>query len=135
VLNPKKEHHITVIGAISSEREQWLAYKIYDTTTKENVQKFMRFLLGSVMPGRRTLVVLDLHPAHWHLFKNDNSIRQILEEKNVNLLYLPPSSSAMNPIEHVWAIFKREWSKVLFTGNGTISYNWAKGIKIATTLD
>lgn len=108
------------MGAISSDREKWMAYKIYDTTTKENVQKFMRYLSQQATPGRRTLVVLDLHPAHWHLYKSDESIRSILQERDINLLFLPPSSSAMNPIEHVWAVFKREWSKVLYVGNGNI---------------
>ena len=78
--------------------------------------------------------MLDLHPAHWNLIK-EAKIREILEEKNINLLFLPPSSSAMNPIEHVWAIFKREWSKVLFFGNGAISYNWARSFRIADTLE
>jgi len=34
-----------------------------------------------------------------------------LEEHGINILYLPPYSSPLNPIEHVWAAFKTLWRK------------------------
>ena len=39
------------------------------------------------------------------------STRQFLEAHNIRFLFLPPYSSPLNPIEHVWAAFKTLWRK------------------------
>ena len=33
--------------------------------------------------------------------------------RGVKLLFLPPGSCALNPIEHLWAVFKRRWAVFL----------------------
>jgi hypothetical protein len=41
-------------------------------------------------------------------------------DKKVELLFLPPNGSALNPVERVWAIFKQQWAKRLAGLSGEI---------------
>ena len=47
------------------------------------------------------LVVLDNLPAH-----KDKQARKVIEEKGAKLIFLPPYSPDLNPIEMVWAWVK-----------------------------
>ena len=60
---------------------------------------FEQQLCPSLEPG--TLVILDNASFH----KSDN-IDHIAEEYGIELLYLPPYSPDLNPIEKFWANFK-----------------------------
>ena len=54
------------------------------------------------------MVVLDR--ASWH---RSPSVKNYLENQGIGVLYLPSGSSAISPIETVWAIFKVRWRKYL----------------------
>ena len=54
------------------------------------------------------MIVLDNHSAH-----HARSVTGYEANKGFTLLFMPPYSSPLNPIERVWAIFKQKWSKYL----------------------
>ena len=48
-----------------------------------------------------------------------------MEEFGVELLFLPPASSVMNPIETLWAVIKRRWrQKLLMTDVELVGQRW-----------
>ena len=67
---------------------------------------FEQQLCPSLQPG--TVVILDNASFH----KSDN-IDHIAEEHGIEILYLPPYSPDLNPIEKLWANFKRNLRKCI----------------------
>ena len=57
-------------------------------------------------PLEDIVIVADNQSSH-----KSQSTRAFLEEHGINILFLPPYSSPLNPIEHVWAAFKALWRK------------------------
>ena len=51
---------------------------------------------------RGAVIVLDNHRAHL-----SRQVTELFEELRCELLFLPPASSVLNPIEVVWAHVKR----------------------------
>lgn len=49
----------------------------------------------------RIVLVLDNHPSH-----GTQHVRELAEQLNMELLFLPPYSPELNSIESLWAIFK-----------------------------
>lgn len=97
---------ITVIGGISQERGSVHHHIIAESN---NASHFQDFLLGlkRKCQGRRTLIVLDNLKIHYA--KKNNH----LYDQDFKLLFLPPYSSELNPIERLWAILKLKWRKHL----------------------
>ena len=60
------------------------------------------------MQGRRIKIVMDNHSSH-----RSGNIEEYLEEKGVEIIFLPSYSSTLNPVERVWSLFKHEWAKEL----------------------
>ena len=57
---------------------------------------------------KQAVVILD--NARFH---HSNELQEIAQEAGVTLLYLPPYSPDLNPIEKFWANFKRNLRKVI----------------------
>ena len=51
---------------------------------------------------------MDNHSSH-----RSDSILEYLEQKDVEIIFLPAYSSTLNPVERVWSLFKHEWGKEL----------------------
>ena len=51
---------------------------------------------------------MDNHSAH-----HTDSVTGYLARKKVTILFMPPYSSALNPIERTWNTFKHIWSKYM----------------------
>ena len=56
-----------------------------------------------------SVLVLDNHRAHY-----SHVVSEYCEKVGLDLLFLPPYASELNPIELVWAQFKRRWSNELY---------------------
>lgn len=67
---------------------------------------FKNVLCPSLTAGQ--LVILDNATFH-----KDDELFEIIKEYDCKLLYLPPYSPDLNPIEHFWANFKRNLRKVI----------------------
>ena len=53
-------------------------------------------------------IVLDNHLAH-----HSHVVKGLFEELKCELLFLPPATSILNPIEVLWAHVKRKWRERL----------------------
>ena len=97
---------ITVIGGISEQRGLVHHHIISESNTAAHFEDFIVGLKRK-SEGRRTLIVLDNLKIHYA--KKNNH----LYSKDFKLLFLPPYSSELNPIERLWAILKSKWRKNL----------------------
>jgi len=97
----RRGKNLSVLGAI--DQEGVIAF-----TSKEGAMKradverfFKRDLLPALLPG--SVVVLDNASIH-----QGGTIQKIVERAGCKLLYLPPYSPDLNPIEPVWSVVKRQ---------------------------
>jgi transposase len=74
-----------------------------------NTAVFNRWLEEMLLPGLATGSLIVLDNAAFH--KSERT-RQIVEKHGCQLLYLPPYSLDLNPIEKLWANLKRRWQTV-----------------------
>jgi transposase len=63
-------------------------------------------LCPNLIPGQ--IVILDNASFH-----KDEELYDIIEERGCKLIYLPPYSPDLNPIEKFWANFKRNLRKII----------------------
>lgn len=63
-------------------------------------------LVPKLKPGQT--VIMDNASIH-----KTNATKQIIEQAGCKLLYLPPYSPDLNPIEHLWAHMKRKLADIL----------------------
>lgn len=69
------------------------------------------------------VVVLDNHLSH-----HSRIVKELFAELKCELLFLPPATSILNPIEVLWAHVKRKWRERLLQSNqGTVNMNWMLG--------
>lgn len=61
----------------------------------------LRFISKQVGPDVQVVLVLD--QAGWHLSKD------LQMPENITLLYLPPCSPELNPVERLWAYLKSHY--------------------------
>ena len=89
----------TVLSSIRLDGEK--AFTTYQggTTGERFVQYLKETLLPTLRPG--DIVVMDNMPSH-HV----KAVREILEAKGMKVLYLPPYSPDLNPIEKMWSKMK-----------------------------
>ena len=95
----------TVLSSIRLDGEK--AFTTYQggTTGERFVQYLKKTLLPTLRPG--DIVVMDNMRSH-HV----KAVREILEAKGMKVLYLPPYSPDLNPIEKMWSKMKailRKW--------------------------
>lgn len=95
----------TVLSSIRLDGEK--AFTTYQggTTGERFVQYLKEILLPTLRPG--DIVVMDNMRSH-HV----KAVREILEAKGMKVLYLPPYSPDLNPIEKMWSKMKailRRW--------------------------
>ena len=95
----------TVVSSIRPDEEK--AFTTYqDDTTGEH---FVQYLKETLSPTLRPsdIIVMDNMRSH-HV----KAVREILEAKGMKVLYLPPYSPDLNPIEKMWSKMKailRKW--------------------------
>lgn len=82
-------------------------YSITNRTCKETIKDFLSKMLSEApVPVNQIICVADNHSAH-----KSHMVRDYCNERGLELYFLPPMSSPLNPIEKVWSIFKRLFSK------------------------
>jgi transposase len=125
-------HHVTVLAALGEQGLQ--AMMTVEGATDANVfRAYIKHVLGPTLaPG--DIVVLDNLRAHKAV-----GIQQMLARRRVRLLYLPPYSPDLSPIEPCWSKVKTSLrtakartrealdpalSQVLATVTAAHAYNW-----------
>ena len=77
---------------------------------KNNKEFFQRFLVGlkAKCKDKRAVVILDNLKIHHAKILDD------VYDEEFKELFLPPYTSPLNPIEHLWSVLKRKWAKDLY---------------------
>ena len=52
-----------------------------------------------------------------HLAHHSHVVKEFFEDLGCELLFLPPATSILNPIEVLWAHVKRKWRERLLQSN------------------
>ena len=96
---------LTLIGAI--RRHGWVVLSTMFETA--NADRFVRWLRRRLLPKLRRgdVLVMDNLKAH-----HDSRVAQACAERAVQLVYLPPHSPDLNPIEPGWALQKQMVRKI-----------------------
>ena len=89
---------VACFGAVGLRTGKF-AYAFSPVFNADEFEKFLRLLLRRRSPGRRMVVVLD--NARYH---HARKLRPFLDEQadRLELLFLPPYSPHLAPIERVW---------------------------------
>ena len=95
-----KRRERTSIIAASREKKLVAPLVFQDSCNTEVVDVYLeKVLLPALRPG--SVIVLDNARFHQAL-----STQKLVEAAGCQLLFLPPYSPDLNPIEHLWAAFK-----------------------------
>ena len=78
-----------------------------DDSKKESVCKFLKNIRMN-NPDKPLILILDNFRSHWA-----NKTREVAKELGISLVFLPPYSPDLNPIEFIWKSLKREISPLL----------------------
>lgn len=95
-------HHggnVTIVGALAADG--MLAYQAVRGAM--NTERFEAFVIEKLVPklGARDVVFMDNVAFH-----KVDSVRNAIEKTGARLVFLPPYSPELNPIEEVWSFFK-----------------------------
>jgi transposase len=115
-----KPKNVTLYGAIT-ESKGIFSYHQCETTNIENFVEFVAVMKRDELNLKNAIIVMDNHSSHQsHIVKN------LLAEEEVEIMYLPPYCSELNPIEKLWALMKQYWKKEMMTFEGAITENEKK---------
>lgn len=95
---------LSLIGAI--RRRGWVVLSTMWMTV--NADRFAGWLRRTLLPklDEGDVLIMDNLPAHW-----DPRVAWACAQSGVRLLYLPPHSPDLNPIESGWALQKQHVRK------------------------
>jgi len=105
---------INVFGIINSQ-EGTLFTESYPRLNAVTFQQFLEHFLASLLPDQKIYLVVDNARAH-HAVCLQSFLEQ--HQSQLELLYLPPYSPELNPIERFWQYLKQE--SVYNTGFSTL---------------
>jgi len=105
-ISGRKFKRTNIIAGIC--QGEWVAPMTYDSTTDSILFEywFEHCLLNEVEPG--SVIVLDNATFHMKSVIPDLALR-----KSCTVLFLPPYSPDLNPIEKKWAWLKKKLRKIL----------------------
>jgi transposase len=114
-ITGKRAKRTNVIGAWSAGKGLFVTRTYEDITV--NRERFINWLRTDLVPhlSKGKIVIMD--NASWH---KGAEITEIIQKTEATLLYLPPYSPDLNPIEHAWANLKHFIKKLTHTTLTTI---------------
>ena len=83
---------------------------------KEEVCEFLE-LIREHNPEKEIIIQLDNFSSHWA-----NKTRERAKKLNITLVFQPPYSPDLNPIEYIWKSIKREISPHFFESENDLKY-------------
>jgi hypothetical protein len=89
-----------------------------DKCTTENFQNYLNNF-SLLKPAELKVVVLDNGAFH--------KAKKLIIPNNIALIFLPPYSPELNPTEHIWQAFKREFANRNFETMDHLNY-WLFGL-------
>ena len=85
---------------------------------------FLTFLKGLIdkLGSSRAYLVMDNLPIH-----HSKKVREMVDLSPHEIVWLPPYTCSLNPIEKVWYLIKNEWRKKLIEkGNHKLQHELVK---------
>lgn len=111
----RRAKRLSIIGALNETKIK-APFVFEESCTRDVFESYVReVLVPSLNPGQT--VILDNASFH-----KGGKISQIIEDAGCKLLYLPPYSPALNPIEHFWHSIKNSIRKNLLLCEGNIHH-------------
>ena len=115
-LNKERGKSITIIGGISNQWDK-MKFVIGKKTNIPTVKRFLQHIQSEQGISRhRCVMVMDNHAAH----KSDETVN-FAHSLGIEILFMPPTASELNPIERMWSYFKRRWRQKLYDPELTIT--------------
>jgi transposase len=102
ILTSSGRKRLNILGAISIDDHSVLA-KFYEAINQETVCNFLYELRKKVKTEEKIYFVLDRGPANRAI-----TVQDIAQMLNIEIVYLPPYSPNLNPIERLWKFFKKK---------------------------
>jgi len=113
-VTPSKES-IRIIGALRKSGQ--FLWRIVPTVNQEIVKQMLRWVKRRKGTGR-SYVIWDQAGSH-----QARSVQELAYKKGIHLIFLPPYSPELNPVEEIWRRLKRFLANHLF---GTVPQLMAK---------
>jgi transposase len=110
----------TIVGSLNTRGE--LVCSHADSTSGAAFHDFLDVLLPTIYDPHRAILILDNHPAHKMV-----SIRERVSESGIWIEFLPVCASFLNPIETLWAVFKRGLAQTVLEHR---SHLWYKALLV-----
>ncbi|MFK7872196.1 MAG: IS630 family transposase [Oligoflexales bacterium] len=105
---------VNIIGSLNNHSEIIAPFVFKGSCTAEVFNAYLEKVLSQHLGGN-AVVVLDNASFH-----KSSDIVQIAQEYGAEVLYLPPYSPDLNPIEHKWHQVKTKIQKILRDGCDSI---------------
>lgn len=106
----KRAKRTNIIGAWSYGKGLFATRTYEDITV--NRERFIDWLKTCLVPHLSVGKVVIMDNAPWH---KGEEIKKIIEDTGAKLIFLPPYSPDLNPIEHAWANLKQFIKKLAHT--------------------
>ena len=91
-----------MLAAISSKQDKWVWMVTRKGNNKHSFTDFIEdHLLAYAIDPKNAVIVMDCAGYH-----HGHKVMNLMLEKGYGVLYTPPASSNLNPIEKLWSIFK-----------------------------
>jgi transposase len=101
-MTGKRALRTNIIGAYSKGIGLFASELLENITV--NKQRFTNWLKEHLVPYLTTRKVVIMDNAPWH---KGEEIEEIITSTGAKLIFLPPYSPDLNPIEHAWANLKQ----------------------------
>ena len=96
---------VNLFGAVCLENQETIV-RSYPTIRQEHICDFLKILKNKNPDEKNLYLVLDKGP-----YNRARSVKDLAKKLKIKLVYLPPYSPNLNPIERLWKFFKK---KVLY---------------------
>lgn len=78
-----------------------------DSTDTDTVLLFLKLFISKIREPIDTVsLVVDNHASH-----HSKRVKAYCLQVGLELVFLPPYSSTLNPVERLWAMVKHRWKK------------------------
>lgn len=104
IIKNTSKFRANTFGIYSPNGNSTIAFR--DHSKKEDVCEVLG-QFKAANPGKRLVIILDNFSSH-----RSQSVREYASQKNIHLVYLPPYSPDLNPIEQIWRGIRRFISTV-----------------------
>jgi transposase len=102
ILTPSVRHKVAFMGALNLKNGHLLTQEA-PTFSAQTFRDFLHHLL-QIVSGKLCLI---LDNARWHKSQDLQTFFQA-QRKRLVLIFLPPYSPELNPIERVWRVTRRQ---------------------------